>query len=334
MSNVDPEFGDGEEEEVGARLSRLENLVGNLVRAVGEQRTQNAPVSRGECESPASTGGRWAILQCVLSILCHTRGLDLGQLPPVAELRAIPLAHDVVRVSEPDGNQAPGVSARLVEDTRVHQSSSNVVGSSSITSLHQSPSYPFGGSSPHQSPSYPFGGSSLHQSPSYLVGGPSLHQSLPYLVGGSSLHQSPSWARRSTSHYPTWSGARRSTSHHPTWSGARRSTSHHHTWSGARRSTSHYPTWSGARRSTSHHPTWSGARRSTSHHPIWSGARRSTSAPQTRLGTRGLGVRSPTNHRRVVAARCTRRFHSQFLPRWHQQPEGVDNWGGSLIFMT
>ena len=128
MSNVDPEFGDGEEEEeVGARLSRLENLVGNLVRAVGEQRTQNAPVSRGVCDSPASTGGRWAILQCVLSILCHTRGLDLGQLPPVAELRAIPLAHDEVRVSEPDGNQAPGVSARLVEDTRVHQSSSNVV---------------------------------------------------------------------------------------------------------------------------------------------------------------------------------------------------------------
>ena len=32
MSNVDPEFGDGEEEEVGARLSRLENLVGNLER--------------------------------------------------------------------------------------------------------------------------------------------------------------------------------------------------------------------------------------------------------------------------------------------------------------
>ena len=146
-----------------------------------------------------------------------------------------------------------------------------------------------------------------------------------------SHHHTWSGAGRSTSHYPTWSGARRSTSHHHTRSGAhrstshhhtrsgaRRSTSHHHTWSGARRSTSHYPTWSGARRSTSHHPTWSRARRSTSHHPIWSGARRSTSAPRTRLGTRGLGVRSPTNQRRVVAARCARRFHSQFLPRRHQ----------------
>ena len=41
MSNLEPELGDVEDE-VGARLS---NLMGNLVRAVGEHRTQNAPVS-------------------------------------------------------------------------------------------------------------------------------------------------------------------------------------------------------------------------------------------------------------------------------------------------
>ena len=75
MSNLEPELGDAEEDEVGARLSRLENLV----RAVGEQRTQNAPVSRGECDSLASAGGRWAILQCV-SILCHTRELRPGSV--------------------------------------------------------------------------------------------------------------------------------------------------------------------------------------------------------------------------------------------------------------
>ena len=125
--------------------------------------------------------------------------LDLGQLPPVAELRAIPLAHDEVRVSEPDGNQAPSVSARLVEDTRLHQSSSNVVGGPSLhqsssnvvggSSLHHPSSNLVGGPSLHQSLSYLVGGSSLHQSPSDLVGGPSLHQSPSYLVGGSSLHQ-------------------------------------------------------------------------------------------------------------------------------------------------
>ena len=50
MATLAPELGDVEEDEVGARLSRLENLVGNIVRAVGEQpRPQNAPVSRGEC---------------------------------------------------------------------------------------------------------------------------------------------------------------------------------------------------------------------------------------------------------------------------------------------
>ena len=56
-------------------------------------------------------------------ILAVRGGLDLGELPSTVELHAIPLAHGEVRVSEPDGSQAPRVSARLVEDTRLHRSS-------------------------------------------------------------------------------------------------------------------------------------------------------------------------------------------------------------------
>ena len=73
MATLAPELGDVEEDEVGARFSRLENLVGNLVRAVGEQpRPQNAPVSRGECGFvvyPAGAGRCWVIIaMCFLSL--------------------------------------------------------------------------------------------------------------------------------------------------------------------------------------------------------------------------------------------------------------------------
>lgn len=40
-------------------------------------------------------------------ILAVRGGLDLGELPSTVELHAIPLAHDDVRVSEPNGSQAP-----------------------------------------------------------------------------------------------------------------------------------------------------------------------------------------------------------------------------------
>ena len=73
MATLAHELGDVEEDEVGARFSRLENLVGNLVRAVGEQpRPQNAPVSRGECGFvvyPAGVGRCWEIIaMCFLSL--------------------------------------------------------------------------------------------------------------------------------------------------------------------------------------------------------------------------------------------------------------------------
>ena len=47
--NISPELREVEEDEMGARLSRLEDLVGNLVRAVENQRVPSAPVARGEC---------------------------------------------------------------------------------------------------------------------------------------------------------------------------------------------------------------------------------------------------------------------------------------------
>ena len=83
MATLAPELGDVKEDEMGARFSRLENLVGNLVRAVGEQpRPQNAPVSEVSVVSwftrPVRAGvGR--LLQCVFFLYpCCTWGLRLG----------------------------------------------------------------------------------------------------------------------------------------------------------------------------------------------------------------------------------------------------------------
>ena len=188
---------------MGARLSRLENLVGNLVRVVGEQpRPQNAPVSRGErgfVVYPAGAGRCWEIIAMCFSffVLAIRGGLDLGELPPAVELHAIQLTHGEVRYRSPTAVRC--LAYRLGwSRTRGSTGLLTWSGACCSTSLH-----------------------------------------LIWSGARRSTNHRLTWsgARRSTGHLPIWSGARRSTNHHLTWSGARRPTCRHPTWSGAHRST-------------------------------------------------------------------------------------------------